>query len=294
MERHIRIIHGFRGSKKGAVCFMTLTGQNDSTNFTFEDSIQGTALRLFYERICLGSTFPPEMIINGISTPNHAFAAALFTDPSLVLTQECLSLISSFDLFHKWADVSHAHIPKVHLQIIQEVIKTLEEVGNNKDTLEAQLRRLGNASTIIESYLSFGILSFDMEEEENGEITFLKEEGPLAMYRSETPRWGEFYKHGFLCGIWLSPSSQGLERPVIFRKSSFVSFDLQELGRSLNADEFSIKGKQGVGWLSCKDPNILLYPTVSPTKGETMEGTSLSLEVIWKNTKLIISKKRKK
>lgn len=289
MERHIRIIHGFQGSKKDSVCFMTSAGQNEVNHFTFEDRLQGTALRLLYERICLGSSFPPEMIINGMNTPNHAFAAALFTDPSLVLKQECLSLISSFDLFHKWSDLSYAHIPETHLRIIQEVNEIIE---TEEDTLESKHRRLANASTLIESYLSFGNLPLPRVDTEK-DLIFLKEEGSLAMFRSENPRWGEFYKHGFLCGIWLSPTiNEGFERPIIFKKSSFVSFDLQELGRSLNSEEFSIEGNQGVGWLSSNNPNFLVYPSNNPVTGTSVAGTTLPIEVVWKNAEMLMRKKQ--
>lgn len=290
-SKKIRIIKGFKGYKKGSICFMTESSTEDVMNpyepafddVNINNIITGdnTALRLLYEQISLGSSFPPNMILNSIRTPNHAFAAALFINPSLVLESKCLSLISSFNLYHKWGPIAFSHIPETHYAIIHAVLVVIQ--GEDADSEKKSLQQLTMASTIIESFLQLGNIPENTETSPSLDI--IDSENDFVIFKSETsPRiWQKIYKKGFLCGIWVIPESNN-KKLFIFKKSHFVPFDLTKVRNSLNAAEFNlgeISGKNG--WYQTDtNPNIIFHPEKHPINGGNLKGTTLTLDTVKK------------
>lgn len=287
-DREIRIVRGFSGYKQDSLSFKTGAAPEIVYDFqfhAFEDegsefgSLVPTALQLFYERLVLGDSFPSEMILNGVDCLQTVFAAALFISPDLVFTSECSSLVYAFSMGERWNDVALAHLSPTHIEVMRSVTQAVR-TSKESPTIEEDYQRLMRGVTVLESYLRSGSLPSNPPDSRSYEV--LKEEGAFIAFRASEPPWDLIYREGYMYGIWYPVMEESdVERPLIFKKSSLISYlDLRAVGRLLNVEEFGIEGKEGDGWLRSLDPTLLVCPERNPLDGTQMKGTSLSMNEI--------------
>jgi len=211
MGRLIRILPSFMGVSHTLVCFETQVSSSElrEHDIVFEhhgDSyhpiFDAGALRMFYERLMLGQSFPK----------------ALFFTPSLVLSPECTALVNSIDMVDRLGSPALAHIPHEHKMLIGAI----RSIATPNIPDPANYPVLTSCATLITQYIEQGVVP---SVSYASDYKVVATEGSVVAFTSSKWAWDRVWMEGALCGLWVK-NNDVLEVRV---KSELVTPPLERL-----------------------------------------------------------------
>jgi len=227
MGRLIRILPSFMGVSHTLVCFETQVSSSElrEHDIVFEhhgDSyhpiFDAGALRMFYERLMLGQSFPNTMVLTRWWRIDQIMAAALFFTPSLVLSPECTALVNSIDMVDRLGSPALAHIPHEHKMLIGAI----RSIATPNIPDPANYPVLTSCATLITQYIEQGVVP---SVSYVSDYKVVATEGSVVAFTSSGWAWDRVWMEGALCGLWVK-NDDVLEVRV---KSELVTPPLERL-----------------------------------------------------------------
>jgi len=225
-DRQIRIIPSFTGVRPDVICFETQASPEevaDLTLYAFEHHggaytpFSPGSLRLFHERVLMGQDMPATMVLTRWYRYDQLLAAAMFVQPDIVLEPSCSNLVNSFDLVDRLGPPAFGHVPYDHKELAYMLRNLTEPFVGSQEGTEKALSVLQQAVGLIVAYITEGTLPPVTLPQPQYEV--MEAHGPFVAFESEDYVWDEFYREGYLCGVWF----RGGET-LVSRKSALTPY----------------------------------------------------------------------
>jgi len=244
-EKTLDILPSFSGYKEGTLCFKTGAGSLEDGG-----TLGPSAISQFYERVILGDSFPPKMIINHTSTMDFALAFLLFSRPELVLETRTAGLVRAVDLYTRLGVVGLSVLPAYDRRLLEKAQGMMQQQGSS---VEAQFQGIRKAAAIFEEEIR---LSSVLPDEPPFEV--LDEHDGFVRYKANMPCLPEVYAAGYMGGQWEAGSLS-----MVFKRSPLVTdLPLDRLRSTLDND--TLKDV----WLAVDDATLMSKRGLTETEHE--------------------------
>lgn len=235
MDRKIRILPSFTGVSTTVICFETQVPSVEIREYTtvfehhgssYHPIFDAGSLRMFYERMMLGQSFPNTLVLTRWWRIDQIVAAALFLTPSLVLSPECMGLVNTIDTVDRLGSAAMSHIPVDHKILIGALRKMCQKSVSDTEAY----RTLVTCTSLVVQYIEKGIIPpvSNLVTDYNVVASI----GCVVAFTSKEWAWDRVWMEGALCGLWVKENG-AME---IRTKSDLVTPTLT----SLNLPDFTL------------------------------------------------------